>query len=98
MFDFLKKNKKLELLAPMTGELVKLEDVPDEAFSKKLMGDGIAINPTNDLVVAPCEGQIIQIFDTNHAVGIETKEGVEILIHIGIDTVNLKGEGFTRIA
>ncbi|GAB6098690.1 PTS glucose transporter subunit IIA [Halanaerocella petrolearia] len=98
MFNLFSQENRLEVLAPITGDLVELEEVPDQVFSQKMMGDGIAINPTDDMIVAPCEGQIVQIFDTNHAVGIETKEGIELLIHIGIDTVELAGQGFTRIA
>ena len=98
MFNIFKSDDSINLFAPMNGEIVKLDDVSDPAFSQKMMGEGIAIDPSDDFVVSPCEGEIVQIFDTNHGVGIETEEGVEILIHIGIDTVKLKGEGFTRIA
>lgn len=85
------------LKAPITGKLVNLETVPDEVFSKKMLGDGIAIQPEDGLVVSPIKGKVIQIFPTNHAVGILSDEGLEILIHLGIDTVELKGEGFTRL-
>lgn len=99
MLGFLKKNNNmLELFAPMDGEIIDISNVEDQVFSKKMVGDGIAIIPTDGLVVAPCDGKILQIFSTNHAVGIETKEGLEILIHLGLDTVELKGEGFTRLA
>lgn len=66
-------------------------------FSGKMLGDGVAVIPSSNKAVAPCDGEITQIFPTNHAFGITTKEGLEILVHIGIDTVNLKGEGFKRI-
>ncbi|MBB6214383.1 PTS system glucose-specific IIA component [Anaerosolibacter carboniphilus] len=98
MFGFLKKNKIVTLIAPMDGEVISLQEVPDAVFSQRMLGDGIAIKPSNGLVVSPCNGKVVQIFDTNHAVGIETDEGAEVLIHIGIDTVELKGEGFQRIA
>ncbi|MBM7558212.1 PTS sugar transporter subunit IIA [Halanaerobacter jeridensis] len=98
MFNVFKSDDKINLFAPMDGRIVKLEELSDPAFSQKMLGDGIAIDPSNDVVVSPCEGEIVKMFDTNHAVGIETEEGVEILIHIGIDTVKLAGEGFTRIA
>lgn len=78
----------------MTGDVVDITEVPDEVFAQKMVGDGVAINPTDGLVVAPCNGKIVQVFPTKHALGIETKEGVEILIHVGLDTVELKGEGF----
>lgn len=94
MFNFLKKDKSLSIKAPMTGDVVDITEVPDEVFAQKMVGDGVAINPTDGLVVAPCNGKIVQVFPTKHALGIETKEGVEILIHVGLDTVELKGEGF----
>lgn len=95
MFDFLKK-KKDEFGSPVTGELIKLEDVNDEVFSQKMMGDGFAVKPLSDAksIVSPVDGKIIMIPDTKHAIGIRTKSGVEILIHIGLDTVNLQGQGF----
>ncbi|OTA18731.1 bifunctional maltose and glucose-specific PTS system components IICB [Xenorhabdus beddingii] len=87
----------LTLIAPVTGELIKLEDVPDEAFSSKLVGDGVAIKPTSDTVFAPVAGTVVKVFDTNHAVCIEAHNGVEVIIHIGIDTVSLNGRGFERL-
>ncbi|RKD34182.1 PTS sugar transporter subunit IIA [Thermohalobacter berrensis] len=97
MLNFLKrkKSKTVELKAPITGKVVELSEVPDEVFSQKLAGDGVAIKPENNVVHAPVDGEITQIFPTKHAVGITSKQGVEILIHIGIDTVNMQGEGFT---
>ena len=86
------------LKAPATGKLITLEQVPDEVFSKKMLGDGIAIEVQDGLVVSPVKGKVLQIFPTNHAVGIMSDEGLEILIHLGIDTVELKGKGFTRLA
>lgn len=62
-----------------------------------MIGDGVAIQPTDGLVVSPCKGKVVQIFPTNHAVGIETKQGFDLLIHLGIDTVELKGKGFERL-
>lgn len=95
MFTFIKK--KVTLVAPMTGKVIDLMEVPDIAFAQKMVGDGIAIEPTDGLVLAPCEGKVVQIFPTNHAIGIETKAGIDILIHLGIDTVELKGDGFERL-
>lgn len=83
-----------ELISPIKGELHPITDVPDQVFSGKMMGDGFAILPTEGLVVAPAAGKIVNLFPTNHAIGLETVNGREILIHFGIDTVNLKGEGF----
>lgn len=96
MFKFL-KSKEIEILAPMTGNAVAITEVPDPVFGEKMIGDGIAIEPTDGLVLAPCKGKVMQIFPTNHAVGIETKEGFDLLIHLGIDTVELNGEGFERL-
>ncbi|MFP7478756.1 glucose-specific PTS transporter subunit IIBC [Terribacillus saccharophilus] len=79
---------------PMSGTLRYLEDVPDLVFSEKLMGDGFAIEPVNGTVVSPVNGKVINIFPTKHAIGLEADNGREVLIHIGLETVNLKGEGF----
>ncbi|MEQ1976482.1 N-acetylglucosamine-specific PTS transporter subunit IIBC [Xenorhabdus sp. SGI240] len=87
----------LTLMAPMSGELVDLEDVPDEAFSRKIVGEGIAIKPTSDTVFAPIDGMVVKIFDTNHAFCIAADNGVEVIVHIGIDTVALNGKGFERL-
>lgn len=88
----------IALLAPLSGELVALEDVPDLVFSEKIVGDGIAIKPSGNRVVAPCDGVISKIFETNHAFAMNSDSGLELFIHIGIDTVELKGEGFKRVA
>ena len=77
---------------------MNIEDVPDVVFSEKIVGDGIAIRPNGDEIVAPVNGTIGKIFETNHAFSIESDEGIELFVHFGIDTVELKGEGFTRIA
>nr|WP_243385407.1 glucose-specific PTS transporter subunit IIBC [Bacillus kexueae] len=84
----------LDFVAPLTGEILSITDVPDQVFSQKMMGDGIAIKPTDSTVVSPVDGKIVNVFPTKHAIGIQSTSGHEILIHIGIDTVNLKGEGF----
>ncbi|MTI59383.1 MAG: PTS glucose transporter subunit IIA [Firmicutes bacterium] len=93
MFNFLKKKQEV-LKAPLSGELVQINDIPDEAFAQKMIGDGIAIKPTNPYLVSPSNGVVVQKFSTNHALGIKTDRGLEILLHMGIDTVELKGEGF----
>lgn len=82
------------VLAPLSGELVDLSEVPDPTFSEKMMGDGVAIKPTNGEVVSPVNGKVVQLFPTKHAIGIESEAGVEYLIHIGLETVALNGEGF----
>ena len=88
-------NGKLEVLMPIEGELVALETVPDPVFAEKMMGDGFAINPANGQVYAPVSGEVVNVFPTKHAIGIMSDSGREVLIHFGIDTVTLKGEGFT---
>ncbi len=85
------------LKAPLAGTIVAIEDVPDPVFSDKVVGDGLAIDPTGCVMVAPCDGVIGKIFETNHAFSMETPSGVELFVHFGIDTVELKGAGFTRI-
>lgn len=90
-----KENLEVELFAPIDGEVIPLEEVPDPVFAEKMMGDGIAIKPANGKVVSPVDGDIVQVFPTKHAVGIKTSNGAEILIHIGLETVALDGEGFT---
>ncbi|WMY73261.1 N-acetylglucosamine-specific PTS transporter subunit IIBC [Buttiauxella selenatireducens] len=85
------------LVSPVTGDVVALEQVPDEAFASKAVGDGVAIKPTEKTVVAPAAGTIVKIFNTNHAFCLETEKGAEIVVHMGIDTVALNGQGFTRL-
>jgi N-acetylglucosamine PTS system EIICBA or EIICB component len=85
------------LVSPVTGEVVALEQVPDEAFASKAVGDGVAVKPTEKMVVSPAAGTIVKIFNTNHAFCLETEKGAEIVVHMGIDTVALNGQGFTRL-
>lgn len=92
------KSVEVEIFAPLTGEIVNIEDVPDVVFSEKIVGDGIAIRPTGNEIVAPVDGVIGKIFETNHAFSMESDDGIELFVHFGIDTVELKGEGFQRIA
>ncbi|WP_246943112.1 glucose-specific PTS transporter subunit IIBC [Bacillus pinisoli] len=86
-----------EYSSPLTGQVMQLDDVPDQVFSQRMMGDGYAVLPTEGVVVSPVDGTIVNLFPTKHAIGIESTNGREILIHVGIDTVNLKGEGFTAL-
>ncbi|MCD9434315.1 PTS N-acetyl glucosamine transporter subunit IIABC [Klebsiella pneumoniae] len=85
------------LVSPITGDVVPLEQVPDEAFASKAVGDGIAVKPTSNIVVAPAAGTVVKIFNTNHAFCLETNNGAEIVVHMGIDTVALEGKGFKRL-
>ncbi|WP_257148455.1 PTS glucose transporter subunit IIA [Bacillus sp. AFS073361] len=80
---------------PIEGDIIPITEVPDQVFSQKMMGDGFAIVPTKGSVVSPVDGEVMNVFPTKHAIGIKSKQGYEILIHVGMDTVNLKGEGFT---
>lgn len=94
LFKELKKEKNNDIYAIGAGKIIPLEEVPDEVFSQKMMGDGIAIELEDELVISPVNGKIISIFPTKHAIIMENKEGVQIIVHIGIDTVNLNGEGY----
>ncbi|MCS2172050.1 N-acetylglucosamine-specific PTS transporter subunit IIBC [Scandinavium sp. TWS1a] len=85
------------LVSPVTGDVVALEQVPDEAFASKAVGEGVAVKPTEKMVVSPAAGTIVKIFNTNHAFCLETENGAEIVVHMGIDTVALNGQGFTRL-
>lgn len=82
------------VLAPMKGNVMLLKEVPDKTFANKLLGDGIAIDPEDGVVVAPADGKISLVFETKHAVALKTDSGAEILIHVGIDSVKMNGEGF----
>ena len=89
---------ELQLVAPVTGEAVPLSDVPDAAFASRAVGDGVAIKPTGRLVVAPASGTLVKIFNSNHAFALQADNGAEIIVHIGIETVKLGGQGFRRLA
>ncbi|QYA43731.1 glucose-specific PTS transporter subunit IIBC [Macrococcoides bohemicum] len=85
------------IFAPITGEVVELSTVPDQVFSQKMMGDGVAIKPEEGLVVAPFDGEVKMDFPTKHALGLESNDGIEVLIHFGLETVGLKGAGFEML-
>ncbi|MDT9722979.1 PTS system trehalose-specific EIIBC component [Paenibacillus sp. ClWae2A] len=85
----------LEIMAPLTGQAVSLEQVPDPAFAEKQMGEGVAIEPSGNVVVAPFDAQVAHVIKSKHAVILEHASGLQVLIHVGINTVSLKGEGFT---
>lgn len=99
MFKFFKKNTIIEtkLVAPITGKTIDLSQVPDQVFAQKMAGDGIAIDSTGDIVVAPADGELTLVFNTKHAFAITLNNGAELLVHIGIDTVSLNGEGFEQL-
>ena len=90
-----KETKTGELLSPADGITVELEDTPDPAFAEKLVGDGIAVEPSSGTFTSPCDGEITGVAECLHAYSITSDDGLEILVHIGIDTVELKGKGFS---
>lgn len=96
LFDFLKKdnNKEATLYNLVEGEVIPIEEVPDPVFSQKMMGDGFGVQPTNGEVYSPIEGKVVSVFPTKHALGLELGNGVEVLVHIGVDTVELEGGPF----
>lgn len=94
MFGFKKKSK---IFASQNGRAVALSEVPDPAFSEKMLGDGVAIIPEDDTVLSPVSGTVIDVTNTLHAYCIQTEDGLDVLIHIGINTVELKGEGFKSL-
>jgi glucose-specific phosphotransferase system IIA component len=91
---FRKKEIDYKIYSPVNGKQIALENVKDKVFASKMMGDGVAFQNIDALVVAPCDGEIVMVPDSKHAVGIKTDCGIELLLHIGLDTVKLKGEGF----
>lgn len=102
LFDFWKhektpRQKTIALTSPLAGQVVLLADVPDQVFAGEMMGQGIAIQPKmqEQTLVAPVSGEIISVFPTKHAITLKTSDGIELLIHIGLDTVELEGQGFT---
>lgn len=100
IFNIFKSNKNNkdnlhnEIVSPTNGQILDLSEVPDEVFSQKLMGDGFAMKSNDGIILSPINGTVEMIFETKHAIGLKDTNGKEILIHLGIDTVNLKGEGF----
>ncbi|MFG6119683.1 PTS sugar transporter subunit IIA [Thalassobacillus sp. B23F22_16] len=94
---FGKNDKETILTAPVTGKVVDLTEVPDPTFSQKMMGEGLAIEPSEGKAVAPFDGEVVQLFPTKHAIGLKNKAGVEVLVHIGLETVGMNGEGFEAV-
>lgn len=97
LFDFLKKgsgSKEVALYNLVEGEVIPLEEVSDPVFSQKMMGDGFGVKPATGEVYSPVDGKVVSIFPTRHALGLELDNGIEVLVHIGVDTVELEGEPF----
>ncbi len=97
LFDVFKK-KGITIVSPMKGKCVEIKEVSDPTFGDEILGKGVAIIPEDGKVYAPADGVITTMFPTGHAVGMTTNEGVELLVHVGLDTVALKGDGFKIIA
>ena len=93
MFNFKNEAHKF-FVSPQSGRAVSIMEIPDEVFSEKILGDGVGIIPEEDIIVSPVDGKIVQIADTKHAFCITSDDGLDIMIHVGVDTVGLKGEGF----
>src|SRR6185436_9564553 len=85
---------QLKILSPLSGQTWPLERVPDPVFAQKMVGDGVSIDPTDAVLLAGCDGEVVSLPATGHAVTLRTREGIDVLMHVGIDTVALKGEGF----
>jgi PTS system D-glucosamine-specific IIA component/PTS system glucose-specific IIA component len=103
MFGFFKKKKsknpkEFYLVAPVKGRALSLSEVADPVFGQRLAGNGVAIEPTDDIIVSPADGELTLVFGTKHAFALTLANGAEILVHIGIDTVSLNGEGFEQLA
>lgn len=94
MFGFLKRKTENKIYAPVKGVCLSLSEVNDQVFSSKMMGEGVAFRFDGDEIYAPCSGEVILIASTKHALGIRTENGTEVLLHIGLETVNLQGQGF----
>ncbi|MCY6370439.1 glucose PTS transporter subunit IIA [Clostridium ganghwense] len=92
--DFMEKSA-IQIQNPINGKIITIDKVPDEVFAEKLLGDGFAIKPEGNKVFSPIDGEIAVLFPTKHAIAINSEKGLEILVHIGIDTVRLNGQGFT---
>ena len=99
LFDIFKKKEKtiVTIYSPINGKVIELKEVPDEAFAQKMVGDGCAIEPDKGSICSPIEGQLMNIFPTNHAIIFETIDGLEMIFHFGIDTVKLDGKGFQKL-
>ncbi len=97
LFKKKQPNDQDPMLVPLKGKIVNLEAVPDPVFAEKMMGDGFAIDPADGTIISPIDGEVITIFPTKHAISLKSKQGREILIHVGLETVQLNGDGFTPL-
>jgi len=90
------KRKQREIFSPIDGQVVDITEVDDAVFSQKMVGDGIAIKPAGNTFCAPIDGVVSKIFDTNHAFSVKSDKDLEVMVHIGLETVALEGNGFKR--
>lgn len=88
----------MPILSPFTGRVVPLDEVPDPVFAERMLGEGIAVDPVEGIAVAPLRGRLAVLHSANHAFAVEAENGLKVLVHIGLDTVHLRGEGFERLA
>ena len=84
----------MKIYSPLKGKAKRIEDVADEVFAEKMLGDGVAIRPSNNQLLSPIDGKVTMVFPSKHALGLLSEDGVELLIHIGLETVNLEGRYF----
>lgn len=89
--------RQVQVLVPVSGQVIELDEVPDPVFSNRLLGDGLAVDPTGRVAVAPVAGKVMVFHSAGHAFAIQASEAVTVLVHLGLDTVEMKGEGFTRL-
>ncbi len=91
------KRKQREILSPVDGQVIDISEVPDAVFSQKMVGDGVAVRPAGDTFCAPISGKVTKIFSTDHAFSIKSDKDLEVMVHIGLETVALDGKGFERL-
>ncbi|MDF2873779.1 MAG: ptsG [Sporomusa sp.] len=91
---FASKKTVVRLYAPVKGRIIDITEVPDPVFAGLMLGDGLGVEPAEGVIIAPCDGEIVLVAKTLHAVALRTQEGLEVLIHVGLDTVELGGQGF----
>ncbi len=89
--------KERKVFSPVDGQVIDISEVPDEVFSQKMVGDGVAVKPVGDTFCAPVDGVVSKIFSTNHAFSIKSDKDLEVMVHIGLETVALEGKGFERL-
>jgi len=95
VFNFFKKKNDFKLVSPVKGQLINLDKVSDQVFSSKIMGDGFAVIPKGKSICSPINGKVTMIFPTKHAIGLKTSDGQDVIIHVGVNTVELNGHGFS---